>query len=253
MRIFWVLLLSIAGCASVPVDPNLSTLAASAERQQAAQLAHDESMAHARAVAATACASAADASACYLGQTAMVLASERGSGYAQQSPLAAYRAPASRMQQFGQFAAALTGPLGLIANAYVAVDGNRQNGRTTRFVAATNADRESNTVNAITGLGGVIANQQPGTVTTVTVAGNYGDTQTIGGNLGDTETTTAGRDQIGGDRTDNSGGVIGDGNDTRFGSPGPIDNTDPGNDCTGDGCQPIITPPPEVPPPGGTP
>lgn len=71
------------------------------------------------------------------------------------------------------------------------------------------------------------------TETNTTVGGNLGDTQTIGGNLGDTQ--TIGRDQIGGDRIDN-GGVIGDDNDTRFGSDGPFDDdhSDPGDDCTGD-------------------
>ena len=44
-----------------------------------------------------------------------------------------------------------------------------------------------------------------------------------------------GRDVIGGDRTDNSG-VIGDGN--RIESPGPIDNSDPGDDCSGESCNP---------------
>ena len=44
-----------------------------------------------------------------------------------------------------------------------------------------------------------------------------------------------GRDLIGGDRTDNSG-VIGDGN--RIESPGPIDNSDPGDDCDGASCNP---------------
>lgn len=240
----------LGGCASIPTDPNLSVLVASAERQQAAQLAHEESMAHARAVAATACATAADAAACNLGQVAMVLAAERGNGANQRSPLDNYRPPATRLQQFAQVSQALTGPLGLIANAYVAVDSNHENNKTTRFVAQTNAERETATVGAITDLGGVIASQPAGT--TVSVSGNLGDTQTIGGNLGDTsiqtiggnlgDTATAGNDQIGGDRVDNSG-VIGDNNDTRFDSQGPIDNTNPGNDCTGDGCQPIQPPP----------
>ncbi len=44
-----------------------------------------------------------------------------------------------------------------------------------------------------------------------------------------------GRDQIGGDRVDNSG-IIGDYNEYRFESPGPIDNSDPGDDCTEADC-----------------
>lgn len=48
-----------------------------------------------------------------------------------------------------------------------------------------------------------------------------------------------GRDVIGGDRTDNSG-VIGDGN--RFESPGPIDISDDGDDCTGASCLPTEQP-----------
>lgn len=44
-----------------------------------------------------------------------------------------------------------------------------------------------------------------------------------------------GRDLIGGDRTDNSGNI---GNDNRQDSPGPIDNSDPGDDCDGASCNP---------------
>lgn len=83
------------------------------------------------------------------------------------------------------------------------------------------------------------------TETNTTVGGNLGDTQAIGGNLGDTQ--TIGRDLIGGDRIDNTG-VLGNGNDTRFGSPGPYDDhSDPGNDCTGSDCSVQL---PEDPDPG---
>lgn len=55
----------------------------------------------------------------------------------------------------------------------------------------------------------------------------------VGGNqrIGD----EAGRDIAGHDIIDN-GGIIGDGNDQRQDSPGPIDNSDDGDDCTGSDC-----------------
>lgn len=56
---------------------------------------------------------------------------------------------------------------------------------------------------------------------------------------------TVGRDQIGRDRVDNSG-IIGDNNEQRQESPGPIDNSDDGDDCSGESCNPVIpTPEPE--------
>lgn len=107
--------------------------------------------------------------------------------------------------------------------------------------------------------GTVALGSQPTTITTIggdqigrdrietntSVGGNLGDTQTIGGNLGDTQ--TIGRDQIGRDRIDNDG-VIGDDNDTRFGSDGPFDDhSNDGDECTGTDCQGVELPEPADP------
>lgn len=97
-----------------------------------------------------------------------------------------------------------------------------------------------------------------GALPDITVGGNYGNTQTIGGdliggdrvetsvggNLGDTQTSIVevGRDQTGGDHIDNSGNY---GTDNRQDSPGPIDNSDDGDDCSGESCNPIT---PEIDP-----
>lgn len=73
--------------------------------------------------------------------------------------------------------------------------------------------------------------------TTITDSYNSeaGDTITDSGNVSDSNNGNAGRDLIGGDRTDNSGNI---GNDNRQDSPGPIDNSDPGDDCDGASCNP---------------
>jgi len=69
---------------------------------------------------------------------------------------------------------------------------------------------------------------------------NAGDTITDSGNttttISDSGNGNAGRDVIGRDRTDNSGNI---GTDNRQGSDGPIDNSDPGNDCSGSSCNPV--------------
>lgn len=65
---------------------------------------------------------------------------------------------------------------------------------------------------------------------------------------GDGSAVGDGNETINGDEANNSGN-IGEGN--RQGSDGPFDNHgNPGDECTGDGCQPVNPPPP---PPGGAP
>lgn len=76
----------------------------------------------------------------------------------------------------------------------------------------------------------------------VSISDSYnaeGDTISDSGNVSDSNNGNAGRDLIGGDRIDNSGNY---GNDNRIGSPGPIDNSDPGDDCDGASCNPTTTP-----------
>lgn len=82
----------------------------------------------------------------------------------------------------------------------------------------------------------------------VSIADSYneqGDTISDSGNttIADSYNGNAGRDLIGRDRVDNSGNI---GNDNRQESPGPIDNSDDGDDCSGESCNPVIpTPEPE--------
>lgn len=76
----------------------------------------------------------------------------------------------------------------------------------------------------------------------------HGDTIVDSGNTTITDSQNgdhAGRDIIGRDRIDNSGNY---GNDNRQTSPGPIDNSDDGDDCSGESCNPVTplpTPTPE--------
>lgn len=79
----------------------------------------------------------------------------------------------------------------------------------------------------------------------ITVGGNLGDTQSIGGDsiAGDGNAAggsqigdTYGDDYTGRDRVENDG-VINSGDGNRFESPGPIDNSNDGDECTGTLCQ----------------
>lgn len=249
-----MLALLVAACASVPTDPNLAALAASDERRQANEAAHAEALADQRAAAVAACAQSAHVEACMLGLVAIeAVAAKPGQG-GTPSALSGYRPPPTRLQQFAQVTAAVGGVLGPLASGYVTIETNREAQRTSRAIAELNAGRELGIVQALAGLGSDIASAPPG----VYVGGNYGDSYgdnytgrdrtdtrtSVGGNLGDTQ--TIGRDQIGRDRIDN-GGVIGDDNETRADSPGPIDDhSDPGDDCADSDCS--VTPPVEEAP-----
>ena len=72
---------------------------------------------------------------------------------------------------------------------------------------------------------------------------NAGDTISDSGNtstsISDSNNGNAGRDVIGRDSVDNSGNI---GTDNRIGSDGPIDNSDPGDDCSGSNCNPTEQP-----------
>lgn len=208
-----LLAITLVGCASIPIDPNLATLAASDERKLAAEHAHQEALATARAKAAEACAKSPEPAVCALGQVAMALAGERASAApAQPSALANYTPPESGFDKLLR-GTGVVGNLVLGAGqVWANVENNRESNRTTRYVAGVNAERELGTVQAITGLGTAIANQPPGIV--------------VGGNLGD----TYGDDFTGGNRTDvrvENTGVIGDGNEQRQNS----DNLDNVGNC----------------------
>lgn len=67
-----------------------------------------------------------------------------------------------------------------------------------------------------------------------------GDTISDSGNVSDSGNGNAGRDLIGGNRTDNAGNI---GTDNRIDSPGPIDSSNPG-DCDGESnCNPTTEQP----------
>lgn len=79
----------------------------------------------------------------------------------------------------------------------------------------------------------------------VSIADSYnaqGDTISDSGNttVSDSNNGNAGRDLIGGDRIDNSGNI---GTDNRIGSDGPIDNSNDGDDCDGESCNPTTEQP----------
>lgn len=213
MKILAILLLAVTlvGCASIPVDPNISTLVASDERRQAAEHAHQEALASARAKAAEACAKSPDPAVCALGQVAMTLAAERGApASAPANALAGYQRPESGFDKFLRGTQVVGGMVTGAGQIWAGVENNRESNRTTRYVAGVNADRELGTVQALAGLGAAIANQPPGIV--------------VGGNLGD----TYGNDFTGGNRTDvDNTGVIGDGNEQRQDS----DNLDNVGNC----------------------
>lgn len=81
----------------------------------------------------------------------------------------------------------------------------------------------------------------------VSIADSYneqGDTISDSGNttIENSNNGNAGRDLIGRDRIDNSGNI---GQDNRQDSPGPIDQSDDGDDCSGESCNPIT---PEIDP-----
>lgn len=129
---------------------------------------------------------------------------------------------------------------------------NVELGAQRRDVDLGNQQRELGTVQAVAGLGGAIAAQPPG----IYVGGNYGDTDnsTRGDVIRDSGNSTitdsqngdhAGRDIVGRDVIDNSGNL---GSDNRQGSDGPIDNSDPGDDCDGASCNPTTPPPEEIDP-----
>ena len=79
--------------------------------------------------------------------------------------------------------------------------------------------------------------------TSISDSYNAGDTISDSGNtstsISDSGNGNAGRDLIGRDRIDNSGNI---GTDNRQGSDGPIDNSDPGDDCSGESCNPTEQP-----------
>lgn len=123
---------------------------------------------------------------------------------------------------------------------------NVELGAQRRDVDIASQQRELGTVQAVTGLGAAIAAQPPG----IWVGGNYGDTDnsTHGDTISDSGNSTitdsqngdhAGRDIVGRDRIDNAGNY---GDDNRQGSDGPIDNSDPGDDCTGSDCGDDVPP-----------
>lgn len=255
LRILILLVVALALTACIPDDPNLDKLVKGETDLLKEDNAHAELMADKRAEAVAKCAQAPNVDACMLGAVALELASRSAAGSGPRRSMPAYTPPPTALQQIGGFVRDVT-PLGTgLANAFVALDGTREREQTARHNEAVNAAREVAIVQevALAGTNAVraVAAQPPtyqvgegGIVNSGTIT-QYGDDATggnrtdVGGNLGD----SYGDDATGGDRTDNRG-IIGDGNEQRGDdSPGPIDNSDPGDDCTGSDCGDDLPPP----------
>lgn len=237
MRFAMILLaiLVMAGCTTVPVDSNITALSASAERQQAAITQVESAREAARADAVTACARSTDVATCMLG-VAAVFASGGGSS-ARAVALPAYQRP----PMAGEQAAAWLGPIGqLVVGAgqvYATVETARESGKTTRYVAGINAERDIAQTQAWSGAVTGVAHEIAGMPATYSAGGDV----VLG------TQTTVGGDQVGGSqyRGPYAGHDQQVGSDNRQGSQGPIDNH------AGDCRDSATCPPPTDSPPGG--
>lgn len=163
----------------------------------------------------------------------------------------ALRPPAQKptfMSELRATAAVLIPGLQIAANW----DNNNRREETAQVLATVNAQREASIVESVVGLGQSIAAQPPSYVITDSYNDSSdnsatGDTITDSGNTpttinvsGDGSSVGDGNDVTNGDNNDNSG-------DLRDSSPGPIDQSDDGDDCSGSSCNPIEPAPPAVP------
>lgn len=213
-----LLALALCACASTPNAEYRAYLEASAasEAREAAQLAD---------LKATATACVDDT--CRVAIAAIA-------GFAAQG-VAGRSRPAPFVQQpstAAKIGLALVGQLGPLANAAVSWHQSDNAARTSeaqyRFLGGAVSDMAAVASGATTAAASLVPS--------VTVGGDYiaGDgNATHGAQIGDSSAVDVGRDQTGGDHAD--GSVIGDEN--RFESPGPIDQSNDGDDCTGDSCQ----------------
>lgn len=257
LRILILLVVALSLTACIPDDPNLDKLVKGETDLLKEDNAHAELMSDKRSEAITKCATSPNVEGCMLGAVALELAANIGNRSQTKRTMPAYTPPQTPLQQIGGFVRDVT-PLGNgLANAFVALDGTREREQTARHNEAVNAAREVAIVqevalagtNAVRHMGAQPPTYQVsdgGIVNSGTIT-QYGDDATggnrtetnVGGNLGD----TYGDDATGGDRTDNRG-IIGNGNEQRGDdSPGPIiDNSDPGDDCTGSDCGDDVPP-----------
>lgn len=235
-----LLALALVACASIPTDPNLQGLTASAERQQASAADAAAKRAEQRAAAVQDCAGSTDVATCMLGLVALEAVAGGQGGQAQAVRLPAYTPPPSGTEKLARFIGAVSPLVGNLANAAVSWHQSDNAADTSRaqfdFLGGVVRDTTSGMQAVATGATSAateIANAGP----RIDVAGDLinGDgNATNGAQIGDNETVTVGRDQTGGDHQD--GSIVGDGN--RVESPGPIDNSDPGDDCSGESCNP---------------
>ena len=211
-----VLLIVIALCAcnTIPKDDNFA----------AVQTARSESL--------KACAESSDVAACMLGVS---LSFATGPQY--------QRAPTA-METTGNM---LIGGLKVVMPGLVSLGGQYASIEVEKLRAGVESQRATMLERMFT------EQAQAGAAPDLIVGGNYGDTFTDNSTHGDTISDSgnsaidisdsgngnAGRDLIGGDRIDNAGNI---GSDNRQDSPGPIDNSDPGDDCSGASCNPTEQP-----------
>lgn len=238
MRIRLLACLLLPACTTVPVDQNLQSMIVSMERQQATQQAHLEALADSRAKAATACASSPEPAVCSLGQVAMTLAAERSAPQVQ-NPFPNYQPPRTFGDRVESITKSALSALPGLGGIYASIEANKQERRTNQTLYNTFGGM----FNSVAGLGEAALNQPPGII--VDNGGIYSQ-----GDVSQRTGDDIGRDNIGGDY--NASGIVGDNNDQRQASDGPIDNSDPGDDCVGDSCiEPVVIVPPVIVPPDG--
>jgi hypothetical protein len=246
LRILITLAALLALTACIPNDPNLDKLVKGETDLLKEDNAHAELMSDKRAEAIAKCAAAPNVDGCMLGAVALELAANSGNRSQTKRTMPAYTPPQTALQQIGGFVRDVT-PLGNgLANAFVALDGTREREQTARHNEAVNAARELGTVQAVAGLGATIAQQPP----RIHVGGNYGDTDNS--THGPIDSYNEDNDQDNDVEQSGDGSAFGDDNIVNNGefrdeSPGPIDNSDDGDDCSGESCNPTAPPAEEAP------
>lgn len=180
-------ILLLAGCKTIPVDPNIATMA----QIHAAD-------ANARAEGFRACAMANDVSACMLGIVATTAVS------AEHPAIQGYQRPPTPAEQFIDFAKALTPAIGGLASAAVSWRQSDNN----RDVAIAQYGYLEGIIRHTAQAASTVAGSGP----SIVVGGNLGDTRTYGNDYtgGDRDNTAVGRDMAGGDIS-NQRGIFGDG------------------------------------------
>jgi hypothetical protein len=191
------LIVSLTGCKTMPVDPNLTTLTQSIERQQErnhvqqreleAQHALNDQKTLDKCAAPT---NDADRAVCFLGAVALKLAgnaTSNSNGAAQAPVMPAYQRPPTPVEQFATGVGAVSGLVNPAIGAFASYKMRKSDNATTVAVAGISANRETATVQALSNAITMPPPPQAAPIPTYNIGGDY-----IGGNFTttDTETTT---------------------------------------------------------------